>query len=125
MRTVYAKVSFSLLQNLAPWDTPYYTYKVKRDWLQVDNSEFTPYFSLGTCMEGLNNLMNNLYSINLVNDELAPGEVWASDVYKLAGIITIGFFEEKLHWFIVNLHLVAHVNCAVFSSCSHVFMVQV
>jgi intermediate peptidase len=71
-------------QNLAPWDTPYYTYKVKRDWLQVDNSEFTPYFSLGTCMEGLNNLMNNLYSINLVNDEMAPGEVWASDVYKLA-----------------------------------------
>jgi len=93
-----------MLQNLALWDTPYYTYKVKRDWLQVDNSEFTPYFSLGTCMEGLNNLMNNLYSINLVNDEMAPGEVWASDVYKLAGIITVGFFEEKLHWFTVNLH---------------------
>jgi len=79
---------------------------VKRDWLQVDNSEFTPYFSLGTCMEGLNNLMNNLYSINLVNDEMAPGEVWASDVYKLAGIIIVGFFEEKLYRFIVNLHSV-------------------
>ena len=48
-------------------------------------------------MEGLNKLMNNLYSINLVNDEMAPGEVWASDVYKLAGIITVGFFEENLH----------------------------
>lgn len=57
-------------------------------------------------MEGLNNLMNNLYSINLVNDEMAPGEVWASDVYKLAGIIIVGFFEEKLYRFIVNLHSV-------------------
>lgn len=55
-------------------------------------------------MEGLNNLMNNLYSINLVNDEMAPGEVWASDVYKLAGIINVGFFEGKLNWFTVNLH---------------------
>jgi hypothetical protein len=27
---------------------------------------------------------------------MAPGEVWASDVYKLAGIIIVGFFEEKL-----------------------------
>ncbi|KDR24371.1 mitochondrial intermediate peptidase [Zootermopsis nevadensis] len=73
-------------QNLAPWDTPYYTQKVKRDWLQVGSSEFTPYFSLGTCMEGLNNLMNNLYNISLVNDELAPGEIWAPDVHKLAVI---------------------------------------
>ena len=55
-------------------------------------------------MEGLNNLMNSLYSISLVNDEMAPGEVWASDVYKLAGIITVGFFKKKHHWFTVNLH---------------------
>lgn len=80
-------MSLFMLQDLAPWDTPYYTHKVKREWLQVGSSEFSPYFSLGTCMEGLNNLMNNLYNISLINDELAPGEVWASDVYKLAGII--------------------------------------
>jgi Zn-dependent oligopeptidase len=97
------------LQNLAPWDTPYYTYKVKRDWLQVGNSEFSPYFSLGTCMEGLNNLMNNLYNISLVNDELAPGEAWASDVYKLAGIRTVGFFEEILFWFNVQYHFISQM----------------
>jgi hypothetical protein len=33
---------------------------------------------------------------------MAPGEVWASDVYKLAGIITVGFFEVKLHWLNMN-----------------------
>jgi hypothetical protein len=89
-------MSFFLLQNLAPWDTPYYTKKVKRDWLQVGSSEFSPYFSLGTCMEGLNNLMNNLYNISLINDELAPGEIWAPDVYKLAGIRIL--FPFKKNW---------------------------
>jgi intermediate peptidase len=92
-------VSFFLLQDLAPWDIPYYGCKVKRDWLQVGSSEFSPYFSLGTCMEGLNNLMKNLYNISLVNDELAPGEVWTSDVYKLAGIRTIVslLFNHLMH----------------------------
>ncbi|XP_069687069.1 mitochondrial intermediate peptidase [Periplaneta americana] len=76
----------SVNEELAPWDTPYYTQKVKKEWLQIGGSEFSPYFSLGTCMEGLNNLMNSLYHINLVNDEVLPGEVWSPDVYKLAVI---------------------------------------
>ncbi|GLH15007.1 Mitochondrial intermediate peptidase [Gryllus bimaculatus] len=74
------------LKELAPWDTPYFTQKAKREWLQVGSSEFSPYLSLGACMEGLNNLMRHLYKINFVNDELQPGEVWAQDVYKLAVI---------------------------------------
>ncbi|XP_067008945.1 mitochondrial intermediate peptidase isoform X2 [Anabrus simplex] len=73
-------------KDLAPWDTPYFTQKAKHEWLQVGTSEFSPYLSLGACMEGLNTLMNHLYQISLVNDELQPGEVWASDVYKLAVI---------------------------------------
>ncbi|PSN48217.1 Mitochondrial intermediate peptidase [Blattella germanica] len=71
-------------QDLSAWDVPYYIHKVRNDWLQVNNSEFSPYFSLGACMEGLNMLMNKLYNISLVNDEILPGETWASDVYKLA-----------------------------------------
>lgn len=74
------------LKELAPWDTPYFTQKAKREWLQIGSSEFAPYLSLGACMEGLNTLMNHLYRISLVNDELQPGEVWAQDVYKLAVI---------------------------------------
>lgn len=48
-------------------------------------------------MEGLNNLMNNLYNISLVNDELAPGEIWAPDVYKLAGIRTFVSFKKNFN----------------------------
>lgn len=69
---------------LAAWDTPYYTAKYKKQFLQVSSSEFTPYFSLGGCMEGLNNLMKCLYGITLENTEMGPGETWAAEVYKLA-----------------------------------------
>lgn len=48
-------------------------------------------------MEGLNNLMNNLYNISLVNDELAPGEIWAPDVHKLAGNRTFVSFKKILN----------------------------
>lgn len=69
---------------LAAWDTPYFTAKIKKQWLQTSPSEFTPYFSLGGCMEGLNNLMQALYGITLQNTELEPGECWSNDIYKLA-----------------------------------------
>lgn len=58
---------------LASWDTPYYTAKLKKEWLQVSASEFTPYFSLGGCMEGISNLMKSLYGIVLENTEMEPG----------------------------------------------------
>lgn len=63
---------------LASWDTPYYTAKLKKQWLQVSASEFTPYFSLGGCMEGVSNLMKCLYGIVLENTEMAPGSVKCS-----------------------------------------------
>lgn len=44
-----------------------------------------PYFSLGTVMEGLNGLLGNLYDVSLEVEEPAPGELWANDIYKLAG----------------------------------------
>ncbi|KAJ6642270.1 Mitochondrial intermediate peptidase [Pseudolycoriella hygida] len=72
--------------KLAAWDTPYYTAKLKKQWLQVSASEFTPYFSLGGCMEGISNLMKCLYGIVLENTEMEPGESWADDIYKLAVI---------------------------------------
>lgn len=60
---------------LAAWDTPYYTAKYKKQFLQVSSTEFMPYFSLGGCMEGLNNLMQCLYGISLENTEMGPGEI--------------------------------------------------
>lgn len=90
-----AEVDFKTMQNmktkeagfetpLAAWDTPYFTSKLKKQCLQVSSLEFAPYFSLGACMEGLNTLMHSLYGITLQNTELAPGESWSKDIYKLS-----------------------------------------
>lgn len=90
-------------RDLNAWDTPYYTAKLKRDWLKVSSAEFAPYFSLGACMDGLNLLMGKLYGIRFENMELQPGESWHTDIYKLAviddregllGYIYCDFFER-------------------------------
>ncbi|XP_072939851.1 mitochondrial intermediate peptidase [Epargyreus clarus] len=70
--------------KLMCWDTPYFTHKAKTQLLNVANSDFSPYFSLGGCMEGLNMLCQELYGITLKSEEMLPGESWAPDVYKLA-----------------------------------------
>ncbi|XP_055608421.1 mitochondrial intermediate peptidase [Uranotaenia lowii] len=77
-------VESSVSTPLASWDTPYFTSTLKKQCLQASASEFSPYFSLGACMEGLNLLMNSLYGITLKNTELEPGESWSHDIYKLA-----------------------------------------
>ncbi|PZC81373.1 hypothetical protein B5X24_HaOG212825 [Helicoverpa armigera] len=72
------------LDRLMCWDTPYFTHKAKTQLLNVANSDFSPYFSLGGCMEGLNMLCEELYGISLKPEEMLPGESWSPDVYKLA-----------------------------------------
>lgn len=71
---------------VAAWDIPYLTSKRKKALLNVGSGEFSPYFSLGACMDGLNSLFNKLYGVRLENETLQPGEAWASDIYKLAVI---------------------------------------
>ncbi|XP_076264935.1 mitochondrial intermediate peptidase [Rhynchophorus ferrugineus] len=70
--------------DLASWDVPYFTQMAKRDWFRVSSKEYSPYFSLGGCMDGLNMLFQSLYGIQLINSEVQPGECWYSDVYKLS-----------------------------------------
>ncbi|CAB3256274.1 unnamed protein product [Arctia plantaginis] len=72
------------LDKLMCWDTPYFTHKAKTQLLNVANSDFSPYFSLGGCMEGLNMLCEELYGISLKSEDMMPGESWSPDVYKLA-----------------------------------------
>lgn len=72
------------LDQLNCWDTPYYTHKAKNLLLDQANSDFSPYFSLGACMEGLDMLCQELYGISLKSEEMLPGESWSPDVYKLA-----------------------------------------
>lgn len=95
---------YSNFGDLAPWDVPYYTQKIKRENFKVTSSEYSPYFSLGACMEGLSNIFSSLYGIRLEDVPLQPGEVWVSDVYKLAvihesegllGYIYCDFYERR------------------------------
>lgn len=60
--------------TLSCWDTPYFTHKAKTQLLNVHNSDFSPYFSLGGCMEGLNMLCQELYGISLKSEDMLPGE---------------------------------------------------
>lgn len=71
---------------LSAWDTPYFTSRMKNKCLQISSqaTEFMPYFSLGGCMEGFNNLMKSLFGIRLENTEMGPGESWNDDVYKVS-----------------------------------------
>lgn len=69
--------------ELYAWDVPYYTNRVKSNWLQSTISNFSPYFSLGACMEGLNQVFNSLYGVTFHYSDMRPGESWHPDVYKL------------------------------------------
>lgn len=51
----------------------------------VNPAEFSPYFSLGACMEGISLLTNHLYGITLENENIAAGESWVPDIHKLKG----------------------------------------
>lgn len=68
---------------LGAWDTPYYTSQYKKEWLKVSPSEYAPYFSLGACMEGINNVMKALYGVRFEYADLERGETWSNDIYKL------------------------------------------
>lgn len=90
-------------QEIMPWDTAYFTAKAKRTWLNMCVSEFAPYFSLGSCMDGINILIQALYGIRLEYVPVLSGEVWANNVHKIAvideneevlGYIYCDFFER-------------------------------
>ena len=49
----------------------------------IEPSLYSPYFSLGACMEGLNNLFSQLFGVSLMSDQPSAGEVWSEDVRKL------------------------------------------
>jgi len=73
------------------------TNKIKQNHLQYAMIDYASYFSLGDCMEGLNMIFNSLYNINLVFEDITPGEGWAEQLYKLAGKHIIPIF--LLHFF--------------------------
>ncbi|KAB0796079.1 hypothetical protein PPYR_10140 [Photinus pyralis] len=91
-------------KDLQVWDTDYFTKSAKKALFNVESSECAAYFSLGSCMEGLNFLFNQLYGISFVVKDISAGECWSPDVYKIEvthenegvlGYIYCDFYERS------------------------------
>ena len=110
---IYAEKDFSSMQkmksgmgshqNLQAWDVAYFAGVARHEQCQISNAEVMPYLSLGCCMHGLSLLLQQIYGINLKLEEAELGELWSSDVHKLAviqenegilGYIYCDFFER-------------------------------
>ncbi|KAL1260471.1 hypothetical protein QQF64_008298 [Cirrhinus molitorella] len=70
--------------ELMPWDHPYFSGVIRAERFNIEPSLYSPYFSLGACMEGLNGLFTQLYGVSLLAEQPSAGEVWSEDVRKLA-----------------------------------------
>lgn len=71
-------------QGIGAWDMAYYGGKFKRDFSKVSFADYAPYFSLGSCMEGFNNLIDALFGVRLEYEQMDEGESWAENIHKLA-----------------------------------------
>ncbi|KAM9852940.1 mitochondrial intermediate peptidase-like [Aulostomus maculatus] len=89
--------------ELMPWDHPFLSGVLRAERYNIEPSLYSPYFSLGSCMEGLNNLFSRLYGVSLMSEHPSAGEVWSNDVRKLAvvhetegllGYIYCDFFQR-------------------------------
>nr|XP_057935272.1 mitochondrial intermediate peptidase-like [Doryrhamphus excisus] len=90
--------------ELMPWDHPYLSGVLRAERYNIEPSLYSPYFSLGACMEGLNILFSRLYGLSLMSEHPSAGEVWSDDVRKLAvvhetegllGYIYCDFFHRQ------------------------------
>ncbi|KAJ8400341.1 hypothetical protein AAFF_G00397240 [Aldrovandia affinis] len=70
--------------ELMPWDHPYLSNVVRAERYNTEPSLYSPYLSLGVCMDGLNCLFTQLLGVSLQAQQLQAGEVWSDDVQKLA-----------------------------------------
>uniref|UniRef100_A0A3Q2ZA83 Mitochondrial intermediate peptidase n=1 Tax=Hippocampus comes TaxID=109280 RepID=A0A3Q2ZA83_HIPCM len=90
--------------ELMPWDHPFLSGVLRAERFNIEPSLYSPYFSLGACMEGLNILFSQLFGVSLMSEHPSAGEVWSDDVRKLAvvhetegllGYIYCDFFHRR------------------------------
>uniref|UniRef100_A0A8K9XTD8 Mitochondrial intermediate peptidase n=1 Tax=Oncorhynchus mykiss TaxID=8022 RepID=A0A8K9XTD8_ONCMY len=80
-----AKTPGIMLPPLSPNNDFHFNYGVLRaERYNIEPSLYSPYFSLGSCMEGLNSLFTKLYGVSIMSEHPSAGEVWNDDVRKLA-----------------------------------------
>ncbi|XP_055370012.1 mitochondrial intermediate peptidase-like isoform X2 [Betta splendens] len=89
--------------ELMPWDHQFLSGVLRAERYNIEPSLYSPYLSLGACMDGLNNLFSQLYGVSLMSEQPSAGEVWSEDIRKLAvvhdaegllGYIYCDFFQR-------------------------------
>uniref|UniRef100_A0A8C2ENK0 Mitochondrial intermediate peptidase n=1 Tax=Cyprinus carpio TaxID=7962 RepID=A0A8C2ENK0_CYPCA len=70
--------------EVMPWDHAYLSSAIRTEMFNIDPSIYSPYFSLGACMEGLNCLFTQLLGVYFQAEQPKMGELWSEDVRKLA-----------------------------------------
>uniref|UniRef100_A0A0X3PRI0 Peptidase M3A/M3B catalytic domain-containing protein n=1 Tax=Schistocephalus solidus TaxID=70667 RepID=A0A0X3PRI0_SCHSO len=68
-------------KRLHPWDIPYLIYCGRQE---QEIQKLQPFFSLGACMEGVNQLADSHFGLRLQAEPALPGEIWHPDVIKVA-----------------------------------------
>ncbi|HEY0913811.1 MAG TPA: M3 family metallopeptidase [Solimonas sp.] len=70
------------LNDLQPWDSPYYAEKLKEQKLGLSEEELRPYFPLPGVVQGMFDLVERIYGIRVEKAEGVP--VWHADVTTYA-----------------------------------------
>ncbi|WP_171547513.1 M3 family metallopeptidase [Acinetobacter sp. ANC 5414] len=83
------------IQDLQPWDTGYYSEKLKVQQFNLSQESLKPYFPAPKILQGLFSIVNRLYGINIVERE-AP--VWHPDAHYFEledqGTVVGGFYFD-------------------------------
>ncbi|XP_051541725.1 mitochondrial intermediate peptidase-like [Myxocyprinus asiaticus] len=84
MMSEMKKKTYSTNHEVMPWDHAALSGAIWTEMFNIDPSVYSPYFSLGACMEGLSRLFTHMLGISFQAEEPKMGEVWNKDVRKLA-----------------------------------------
>ncbi|MBW0474077.1 hypothetical protein O181_013792 [Austropuccinia psidii MF-1] len=75
--------------QISPWDRDYYANLLNFRSQTPSSSNLAPYFSVGTCLQGLSRLFSLIYGISFRVESHHAKEVWHESVIK------IGVIDEK------------------------------
>lgn len=87
-----------------PWDRDYYSQQYTTSQRSSTTEQISSYFSLGIVLQGLSNLFNSIYGIQLIPSRVQTGETWSDDVRRLdviseeeglIGVVYCDLFQRK------------------------------
>mmetsp|Transcript_18935 Transcript_18935/g.23307 ORF Transcript_18935/g.23307 Transcript_18935/m.23307 type:complete len:788 (-) Transcript_18935:129-2492(-) len=122
-----AKFQMEQSSEILPWDIPYYTGLIKSQSIEggFDTSMISPYLTVSNCLDGLTNLVQRLFGIQMVSTPFESHEgpeQWHESVQKISliendtgenlGIIYLDLYprEDK---YVHAAHFTIRCGCAV------------